>query len=100
MSSASSASERRAVDHVALAGPTALGGQDVRLDGVVDVDDAQPGVHEHLQLAVEVGDQDPAGPARAARALDADDGLTATRSRPTARAAAKAATSPSCLERS
>ena len=48
--------DRRAVEHVARAGPPALGGEPVRLGDVGDVDDAHGHVDERRQLAVEVVD--------------------------------------------
>ena len=56
--SASREGMRGAVEHVAGAGAPALGGQQVALDQSCDVDHAHLGVHERLQPAVEVGDDD------------------------------------------
>ena len=91
--------ERRAVEHVASAGAPALGREDVRLGGVGDVDHADVGVDEHRQPAVDVVD-DQLAVAVVRPGPWTEEGLIATTSTPVRCAAANAACSPSCLERS
>ena len=61
--------EDRAAEHVAPPGDAALGREQVALDGVGDVGDADARVDEHRQAAVEQREQDAPGPARAPRSL-------------------------------
>ncbi len=61
---------RDAVQQVALAGLAALGREQMAGDAVLDVDQADVGVDEHLQPPVEEREQEPAGAAGAARPLD------------------------------
>ena len=80
--------DRRAVEHVARAGAPALGGEHVRLGAVGDVDDADVGVDERRQLAVEVV-EDELAVAGLAPGPWTEDGLIATSSTPVRWAAAK-----------
>ena len=88
---------RRAAQDVALAGRPALGREQVALHRVVDVQEADRRVHERLQAAVEVGDEDAARAAGCGPGPCTEDGLTATTSTPAVGAAASAACSPVVL---